>query len=143
MAHLLSPPHWPRYNGAIEAGIHSLKDRTAARAARAGHPEYWTADDVTGARAEAGELARPHGPTGPSPAAVWQARPPVLAAERAAFAAAMAAQTACGPAADAVRSEPEMARRAVRLALEERGYLVYRRRPILPPITGPKAASNM
>ena len=25
--HLLSPPYWPRYNGAVEAGIHALKDR--------------------------------------------------------------------------------------------------------------------
>lgn len=33
---LLSPPHWPRYNGAIEAGIGGLKTRTNARAARAG-----------------------------------------------------------------------------------------------------------
>jgi len=143
VAHLLSPPRWPRYNGAIEAGIHALKDRTAARAARAGHPGHWTTDDLAGALAEAAELARPRGPTGPSPAVVWQARPSISTDERAAFGAAVAAQIACDRPAGAVWSEPEVARRAIRLALEERGYLQYRRRLILPPITGPKAASNM
>ena len=34
VACLFSPPHWPQFNGGIEAGIHALKDRTAARAAR-------------------------------------------------------------------------------------------------------------
>ena len=140
--HLLSPPYWPRYNGAIEAGIHALKERTAARAARAGHPGFWTWDDTAGAVAEAAVLARPHGPAGPSPAAAWQARPAISGDERAAFGAAVAARIACGPSAGAVWSEPEVARRAIRLALEERGYLQYRRRRILPPITGRTAASN-
>src|SRR5262249_30852943 len=141
VAHLLSPPYWPRYNGAIEAGIHALKDRTAARAARAGHPGDWTSDDLAGALAEAAELARPRGPAAPSPAAAWQARPPISADERAAFAATVAAQIGCGRPVPAVWSQPEVARRAIRHALEECGYLQYRRRLILPPITGPKAAS--
>jgi transposase InsO family protein len=140
--HLLSPPYWPRYNGAVEAGIGALKDRTVARAARAGHPDYWTWDDTAGALAEAAELARPHGPAGPSPVTAWQARTPVLAAERAAFAAAVARQSACGTPPSGVWSEREMARTAIRRALEECGYLQYRRRRILPPITGRNAASN-
>jgi transposase InsO family protein len=143
VAHLLSPPHWPRYNGAIEAGIGALKDRTAARAARAGHPGFWTPDDTAGARAEGAVLARPRGPAGPSPMAGWQARSPILADERATFGATVASQIACGRRAGAVWSQPEMARRAIRHALEECGYLQYRRRRILPPNTGPKAASNM
>jgi transposase InsO family protein len=140
--HLLSPPYWPRYNGSIEAGIGALKDRTAARAARAGHPDYWTLDDTAAALDDAAHLARPHGPTGPSPAAVWQARSPIVAAARAAFGSAVAARIACGRPTGAVWSEPEVARRAIRLTLEERGYLQYRRRQILPPITGRDAASN-
>jgi transposase InsO family protein len=140
--HLLSPPYWPRYNGAIEAGIHGLKDRTAARAARAGHPGYWTWDDAAGARVEAAELARPHGSTGPSPAAYWHARTPIPADERAAFAAAVQRQIACETPANGVWSEREMAREAIRLTLEERGYLQYRRRRILPPISGQKVANN-
>ena len=140
--HLLSPPHWPRYNGAIEAGIGALKDRTDARAARGGRPGCWTWDDTAGALQEAATLARPHGLTGPSPAALWQARTPIVATERAAFTAVVARQIACEPATDGVWSEREMARTAIRHALEECGYLQYRRRSILPPITGQKAASN-
>jgi transposase InsO family protein len=140
--HLLSPPYWPRYNGAIEAGIHALKDRTAARAARAGHPGFWTWDDIAAAVEEAAVLSRPRGTAGASPAAAWQARPPIAADERDAFAAAVAAQIACGRPDGAVWSQPEMARAAIRHALEECGYLKYRRRQILPPITGHKAASN-
>ena len=141
--HLLSPPYWPQYNGAIEAGIGALKDRTAARAARSGHPGHWTWEDTAGALAEAADLARPNGPAAPGPAAAWQARSPITSAERAAFRATVAAQTACDRPSGPVWSQPEMARRAIRLALEERGYLQYRRRRILPPITGSKAASNV
>jgi transposase InsO family protein len=140
--HLLSPPHWPRYNGAIEAGIGALKDRTDARAARGGRPGCWTWDDTAGALQEAAELARPHGLTGPSPAEWWEARTPIMAAEHAAFTAVVARQIACGEVGDGVWSEREVARTAIRHALEECGYLQYRRRSILPPITGRKAASN-
>ncbi len=140
--HLPSPPYWPRYNGSVEAGIHALKDRTAAHAARAGRPGSWTWDDTAGALWEAAEWARPHGPTGPSPAAVWQGRTPIGPDERAAFAAAVRVELACECGGGAVQSEAGMARRAIRHALEERGYLQYRRRSILPPITGRKAANN-
>jgi transposase InsO family protein len=142
VAHLLSPPHWPRYNGAIEAGIHALKDRTEARAARAGHPGAWTWDDAAGAVQEVAELARLHGFSAPSPAASWQARTPIRDAERATFAAAVQRQIACGTVSNGVSSESEMARVAIRHALEECGYLQYRRRRILPPISGRKVASN-
>jgi len=140
--HLLSPPHWPGYNGAIEAGIGSLKDRTAARAARAGHAGHWTWDDTAGALREAAELARPQGPAGPSPVDRWAARTPIAADERAAFTAAVGRQSACGGVTDGVWSERAVARTAIRHALEECGYLQYRRRSILPPITGRKVASN-
>jgi putative transposase len=145
---LLSPPYWPRYNGSVEAGIGSLKGRTEAHAARQGHAGYWTSDDVAAALVEANTLARPHGPTGPSPLEVWATRTPIDAAERATFAAAVVVQRAkakpgsesCGDDADEVRSESEMARLAIRRALEECGYLHYTRRRVPPPITRPKAA---
>ena len=140
--HLLSPPYWPRYNGAIEAGIHALKDRAAAGAARAGRPGSWTWDDTAGALAEATAFARPRGPTGPSPAASWAARAAIPSAERAAFGACVRQPFTCGHPAGEVWSGPEMARSAIRHALEECGYLQYRRRRILPPITGRNAASN-
>ncbi len=56
---LVSPPYWPRYNGSVEAGIGSLKDRTEAHAGRLGHAGYWTWDDTAAALAEANTLARP------------------------------------------------------------------------------------
>src|SRR5262249_61901289 len=132
VAHLLSPPHWPRYNGAIEAGIHGLKDRTAARAARAGHPGDWTSDDLAGALTEAAELARPRGLTGPSPTAAWLARSLISADERTAFTAVVAAQTACGRAPGAGWSAPEGAPPALPHALPGGRDLQYPRGLNLP-----------
>jgi transposase InsO family protein len=82
---LLSPPYWPRYNGAIEAGIGSLKDRTEAAACRAGHAGYWTWDNVAQARLEANTLSRPRGSSGPSPEEAWASQTPITSEERAAF----------------------------------------------------------
>jgi transposase InsO family protein len=140
---LVSPPYWPRYNGSVEAGIGSLKDRTEARAARQGHAGYWTSDDVAGALSEANALARPHGPGGPSPEALWSSRTPIGAVERGAFAASVARHRmagTCGGGANAVPSEAATARAAIRRALEECGYLQYTRRRILPAIQRRKAA---
>jgi transposase InsO family protein len=139
---LHSPPHWPRYNGAVEAGIGALKDRTAARAARAGRAGAWAWDDAAGACAEANALSRPRGASGPSPDELWSVRRPITAAERAAFRASVEAlrnvaqtgATPCAGGAADVMSERAMARDAIRLALERCGYLHYRRRTIPPPI---------
>lgn len=137
---LLSPPYWPRYNGAIEAGIGSLKDRTEAAACRSGHAGYWAWDDVTQARLEANTLARPRGVSGPSPDEAWASRTPITSEERAAFRKAVEearcelenAMAACVAAGERVMSEGEMARCAIRLTLERRGYLHYTRRSIPP-----------
>jgi hypothetical protein len=142
VATLYSPPHWPRYNGASEAGIGSLKDRTAARAARSGRAGEWTWDDAATACAEANTLSRPRGEAGPSPDQLWAARPAITRGERAAFAAATdvarreqerAAET-CAAGGAVVRSRREMDRCAIRLALERCGYLHYKRRSIPPPL---------
>jgi transposase InsO family protein len=139
---LYSPPYWPRYNGSVEAGIGSLKDRTDARSARAGHAGSWTWDDVAGACAEANALSRPRGASGPSPDELWSARRAITAEERASFGAAVAearlaqerpAETCAGGGA-VVRSGRVVAREAIRLALERCGYLHYKRRSIPPPL---------
>jgi hypothetical protein len=72
---------------------------------------------------------------------VWAARAPLTAEERAAFGATVvegAARArevgACADGGSGVISEASVARRAIELALVERGYLHYRRRSILPPI---------
>jgi transposase InsO family protein len=140
---LYSPPHWPRYNGAVEAGIGALKDRTGARAARAGRGGAWTWDDVAGAGAEANALSRPRGAAGPSPDELWSARRPITTGERADFRASVEATRnarpggagPCAAGVEDVMSGRAMGRHAIRLALEECGYLHYRRRTIPPPIS--------
>ena len=87
---LFSPTYWPRYNGSIEAGIGSLKTRSAYRAAVQGHPAFWTHDDAAYAQAEANTTARPHGPNQPTPEETWQARRPIDPQTRALFQASLA-----------------------------------------------------
>lgn len=145
---LFSPPYTPRYNGAIEAGIGALKQRTESHAARAGHPGHWTLDDTALSLEEANAFARPFGAMGPSPSDVWSAREPIPLAEREQFELCVAEHRrqqpvpspACENERDRVRSERGRSREALRLALEECGYLTYTRRQILPPIPRSKAA---
>jgi transposase InsO family protein len=92
VACLFSPAYTPSYNGSIEAGIGSLKTRTERHASAAGHPGYWTCQDVAAAQAEANATARPQGPTGPTPDELWQQRRAISAETRAAFAAAVQRQ---------------------------------------------------
>ncbi len=58
---LLSPPYFPRYNGAIEAGIGAFKTRAHLEAARHGHPLEWNCNDVESARLQANAESRPWG----------------------------------------------------------------------------------
>src|SRR5262249_8387227 len=84
---LFSPPYWPRYNGAIEAAIGSLKSRTARLAAWLGRPLHWLAADPEAARRQANTRApKVHGPT---PAETWALRHAVTDSERARFAIAV------------------------------------------------------
>jgi transposase InsO family protein len=151
VATLFSPPYWPRYNGAIEAGIGSHKTRTNAAAARAGHPGFWTLDDVATAQCEANHSARPRGADGPSPELIWQARTTIDDAERHAFRSRLQDELseaklrelragACEVTLGDVWSERAMARVAIRRTLETCGYLTYQRRRIPPTIRRPKVA---
>lgn len=147
VAHLFSPPRWPRYNGAIEAGIGSLKARTESAAARHGRPGAWTWDDAAAAMVEANLFARPRGERGPSPEQLWTDRTKIDALERARFMdcvgrhreASKPVAGSCGAEEPEVQSMRGMARQAIRLALEECGYLTYTRRRIPPPIPRRKA----
>lgn len=142
--HLFSPPRMPRYNGAIEAGIGSLKTRTERHAAVAGRPVSWTADDVEAARIEANATARPQGDTAPTPDEIWEARRPISDEQRSAFRAAVERRR---PEARAALDLPmdgpwtttdvrSTDRHAIRRALEEHGFLLYSRRRI--PLPFPK-----
>jgi transposase InsO family protein len=82
---LYSPPGCPAYNGAIEAGIGSMKTRTLWAAAHQGHPEVWLEADLELARWQANLLSRPRGPQGTTPEEAWAQRPPLSSAERERF----------------------------------------------------------
>ena len=144
---LFSPPGTPRYNGAIEAGIGSLKTRTEQHAARHGRPGEWTFDDVEAARCEANARSRPHGRSKPTPDESWAQRQPISAAERTLFRAEVqwqrnAIDAQGGPLANPQTDTSERARdrQAIRRALEEHGDLTYTRRRIPLPIRKKKVA---
>lgn len=142
---LFSPPHTPRYNGAIEAGIGSLKTRTERHATRAGHPGYWTTDDVCAAQVEANATARPHGETDPTPNELWQTRRPISITERQKFQASVRQQREM-TVTDELLSRTEdrrMQREAIRRALVEHDILLFSRRRIPQPITNQKTANIM
>jgi hypothetical protein len=79
---LLSPPRTPQYNGAVEAGIGSIKTRTHHIATQHGRPGEWTCDDVEAARMLANATARPHGRRASVPQSVWKRREPITLAQR-------------------------------------------------------------
>ena len=145
MIPLFSPPYWPRYNGAVEAGIGALKERTERWASRAGHPGQWTWDDVTAARLEANATARPRGLDQPTPDDCWRTRPLITADERAAFQLSVERQrqalwqelTGDGGSQEANAME----RKAIQRALAEGGLLLFRRRRIPSPIRKPETAN--
>jgi transposase InsO family protein len=140
---LFSPPYYPRYNGAAEAGIGSLKTRTEHHAARHDRPAQWTCEDVAYAQAEANATARPKGPTGPTPDQIWPTRPTITADQRSSFDRAVDRHR------DQVRlqqglpregpltrqEERAMDRLAIQRALVEHAYLLFSRRRIPLPFT--------
>jgi putative transposase len=144
---LYSPPYTPRYNGAIEAGIGSLKTRTHQEAARQGRPGAWTCADLEAAREEANAFSHPRGEGGPTPAESWQTRVAISEDERGEFLEAVKTEMAKreGGRYDA-RESPEQQnadqatrqREAISAALVAQGYLTYTRRRIPLPITRPK-----
>jgi transposase InsO family protein len=135
---LFSPPRTPNYNGAIEAGIGSLKARTAAHAARHGRLGCWTWDDVAAARLEANATARPHGLNGPTPDEAWAARASIALNDRVSFgelvedhrwtARRELVLPPTGPL--PVMIERTVDRIAIRRALVDRGVLLFSRRSI-------------
>jgi len=146
---LFSPPRMPRYNGAIEAGIGSLKTRTEQEATRHDRPTQWTWDDTEAARLQANAEARPHGQSGPTPDEAWNTRRPISAVERMLFRAGVAKHRAEfqaeGGWSEHERLESHEARaidrRAIPSALVEHGFLFHRRRRIPLPFPKRKAAN--
>ena len=140
---LLSPPHTPRYNGSIEAGIGALKTRTHHIAAGMGHPEYWTCDDLEAARLQGNQTPNRSGLT---PEARWSERIKITAEDRAGFTLLvrqMEANIRCDwkrpmESERTTQQERTSARRlAVGRALETHGSLHVHRRRLTPPLIQP------
>jgi transposase InsO family protein len=135
VAPLFSPPHWPRYNGAIEAGIGSLKTRTDRHAVCQARSEAWTSDDLAAAILEANTLASYHGC---KPTEAWRARKRITKHERDAFHVAVEEQRlrARKEQRAPVDAPPDhwrdsaLDRLAIPRALVEHGHLLFRRRRI-------------
>jgi transposase InsO family protein len=134
---LFSPPHWPGYNGAIEAAIGSLKSRTANEAARHGRVDCWTPADVTAALAQANS-AHPRRLHGDTPEQAWARRNPITPVERARFDLAVErnrylARAEIAIALDVKLDHWENARLdriAIQRALVEHDYLLFRGRRV-------------
>jgi putative transposase len=146
---LFSPAYYPRYNGAIEAGIGSLKTRTSDQATRNGHPGYWTLDDVAAAQADANYSARPRGPSGPSPEQLWDHRTYLTVDERLRFQTTLQQRrlenlltlgSSMSPTL-VTKELRSLERKAISQALVEHGYLLFSRRRIPLPISSRKAAN--
>jgi transposase InsO family protein len=132
---LFSPPHWPQYNGAIEAGIGSLKMRTDRHAAWRARSDAWTSDDLAAALFEANNLANYHGC---KPIEAWRTRMPITPHEREALHIDVEEQRLRVRAEEGVQVEatPDhwrnsaLDRLAIPRALVEHGHLLFRRRRI-------------
>lgn len=131
---LVSPGYYPQYNGAIEAGIGSLKAHAWYEAAKNGRVGYWTCDDVEAGRMKANETSRPLGPCGPSPDMLWDARPKITRSERRAFLKILKEERRRTVqehgAQRTVRERKADERHAVQKALERCGYLTVARRRV-------------
>jgi transposase InsO family protein len=138
IVHLVSPPGTPRYNGAVEAGIGSLKTRTHIEAARQDRPGQWTCDDVEKARRQANEHGRPRGFEGASPCQMWYERERVYDNERSDFQEKIRVLEAQARAERGVlpgsplppREQDNVDRVAISRACVASGYLFFRRRRI-------------
>jgi transposase InsO family protein len=138
---LLSPPHWPMYNGAIEAGFGALKTRIFFEASRHGRNDHWLSDDVEAARLLANTTARPWGRLAPTPQQRWEARLPLPDPHRPQFRQALAVQVQRVQADLGLglilelhpQDRATVARQAVGQTLQALGYLQVQRRRVTPP----------
>jgi transposase InsO family protein len=148
---LFSPPRLPSYNGSIEAGIGSLKTRTALHATRHDHPEWWSWDDVEAARLEANALTRPRGPHGATPDEMWAGRNLLTEEYWATFAEEVARHEREVRAMAGIPQTGELERKdqtavdrkAITRALVAYDLLLFRRRRIPLPISRLKVARIM
>jgi transposase InsO family protein len=135
---LYSPPSCPGYNGAIEAAIGSLKNRTAHHAREQGRNGLWALADLEAALAAA-NTGHPRRLNGRTPAALWESRTPIDQLERVVFTLTVEPQRFQARAELDIAQEEPLAhwrqsavdRIAIERALVEHGHLLFTRRRIL------------
>lgn len=135
IVHLLSPAYYPPYNGAIEAGIGSLKLHALAEAMKRGSVHV-TCNDIEAGRLIANETSRPWGPKGPSPDERWRQRNTISIRERKQFNQELERTSdqygKLYGQSKAQRKAGE--RRAIEKTLVDGGYLTVKRRRITPQV---------
>jgi hypothetical protein len=140
---LYSPAYWPRYNGAIEAAIGSLKRRTERQAFTDGRGGRWTSADTVAALRDSN-----HSPTGralraPTPTETWACRTAISPVERARFELAVERERYGVRAEEGIEEAQgedhwqvsAVDRKALQRALVGHAYLLFRRRRIPQRIT--------
>lgn len=146
---LFSPEYTPRYNGACEAGIGSIKTRAHHESARNDRPGRWSCDDIEAARCQANDTARPEGPHAPTPSERWSMRETIPQSEREKFIEAyrvyekqQRVERGCLPMSElGHRDQAALDRVAISRALVDRSFLVFRRRRIPLPFSSKKVTS--
>ncbi len=147
---LFSPPSYPQYNGAIEAGIGGLKTRLHWISARHGRPGEWTCDDVEEARRHANATIRLDRGRGPSPDQAWDLRLEIRDHERALFHSAIKRYLLREESRHGVldstmlghSERTQIERVAVTRALIENSLVVFRRRRVSLPFSKRKQRIN-
>jgi transposase InsO family protein len=143
---LFSPVCQPHYNGTCERLNGTARVLTTEQASRAGHPHYWTREDLQWARLWHNEVRRPVPLKGCTPGELWNPRVPLSAEERGIFlrvveANRLAERALHGYAANDPldhRTRAAIDRVAVRDALCAHGYLTItarKSRAVSPPAT--------
>jgi len=145
--HLLSPAHWPQYNGAAESGIRWLKLRTDHQATRAGHPGRWSTGDMERARRITNALPQTGRRRG-TPESQWNWRRPLTPGLRQEFRLSVQAEMQRATeelglaegAYEMLTDRFDVKRIAISRALVAHGYLEHRRRRVSLPLKSRKAA---
>jgi len=146
--HLKSPPYTPRYNGAIETGIGTLKTHAHHASASHDRPGEWTCDDVEEARVRGNAYARPHGNRGGTPDEAWEQHCRFTVGARRRLREVYDEEVekekerrGVLPLVEPTPKEKDAIDRfAISKALRQCGYLEFKRRRITPPVHLRKAA---
>jgi len=145
---LYSPPYTPKYNGAVETGMGTLKTHAHYESARHDRPGEWTCDDVEAARLRGNACGRPRGADGPTPDEAWDNGVRFTEADRVHLrevyekeykeeAERRGILPLIGPNG---KEKNSIDRAAISSALIKCGFLYVRRRRITPPVSQRKAA---